>query len=47
MIVGDTNWTYTGLALVHGTSLLARDPSIVDGTIAWMDSVREASTGPE
>lgn len=46
VIIGDTNWTYSGLALVHGTSLSARDPSIVDATIAWMETVREASTPP-
>ena len=46
VIVGDTNWTYSGLALVHGTSLLARDPAVVDATITWMDEVRAASTAP-
>ncbi len=43
-LVSDANWSYSGLALAHGTSLLATAPEVVAPTEAWMDGVRAESS---
>ncbi len=46
VVVSDANWTYSGLELVHGTSLVARNVDVVAVTRAWMDDVRAAASPP-
>ncbi|MEZ4317402.1 MAG: phospholipase D-like domain-containing protein [Myxococcota bacterium] len=43
VIVSDANWSYSGLALMHGTSLVVRDPTVVADTVVWMDGIRAES----
>ncbi|MCB9678154.1 MAG: hypothetical protein H6737_23840 [Alphaproteobacteria bacterium] len=43
LIVSDANWSYSGLALMHGTSLVVRDPTVVADAVAWMDGIRAVS----
>ena len=44
VLVSDANWSYSGLALMHGTSLLARTPALLAEIETWMDEIRAAST---
>ena len=43
VLVSDANWSYSGLALMRGTSLLATMPALVAQVEAWMDGVRAES----
>ncbi|MCB9671955.1 MAG: phosphatidylserine/phosphatidylglycerophosphate/cardiolipin synthase family protein [Alphaproteobacteria bacterium] len=44
VLVSDANWSYSGLALMHGTSVLTADPHVLQGTLTWMDAIRAAGT---
>ncbi|MCO4746357.1 MAG: hypothetical protein KC912_16290 [Proteobacteria bacterium] len=44
VIVSDANWSYSGLELMHGTSLVVREPGVVDDYRAWMGAIRETAT---
>lgn len=44
VVVGDTNWSYSGLELVHGTSLVVRQDEIVADYVGWMDGIRASAT---
>lgn len=44
VIVSDANWSYSGLELARGTSLLTTDPALLAQYEAWMDEVRGEST---
>lgn len=43
VIVSDANWSYSGMALTHGTHLVATDPAVVEPTVAWLAAVRETA----
>lgn len=44
VIVGDANWSYTGLALVHGTSVRVADPTVAAAYAAWVGAIQAAGS---
>lgn len=42
VLVGDTNWSYTGLALVHGTTLRVALPEVASAYGAWIRGIQDA-----
>ncbi len=41
VVVSDANWSYSGLMLYHGTSLLVRDPDLAQDYVAYFDTIKE------
>lgn len=44
VIVGDANWSYSGLGLMHGTSVVVRDRAMAADYAAWIREMRNEST---
>ena len=40
VIVSDANWSYSGLWLMRGVSMVVADPTLVDQYDAWIESIR-------
>lgn len=43
VIVSDANWSYSGLYLMRGTSIVLREASLVDEYAAWIEAIRAES----
>lgn len=41
VVVSDANWSYSGLTLYHGTSVMVRDPDLASDYVGWFDSIKE------
>lgn len=46
VIVGDANWSYSGLALYSGVSVVLEAPEVVEGYGGWLDAIWEGSQVP-
>ena len=46
VIVGDANWSYSGLALYSGLSVVLEVSEVVEGYGGWLDAIWEGSQAP-